>query len=208
MFFYQFKQRLENSMGKIFCIIGKSSTGKDTIYQELLTRQQLNLKKIVPYTTRPIREGEVEGETYHYVTVEEMNDLEEQGKIIESRYYNTIHGIWHYFTAQDEQIHLESQNYLFIGTLEAYSKIKIYYGNDRVIPIYIEIDDGERLTRALNREKKQIEPKYEEMCRRFLADCQDFSEKKIQEADISKRFENDQLEKCLNEISEYILQES
>lgn len=194
-------------MGKIFCIIGKSSTGKDTIYQELLQNKKLDLKKIVPYTTRPIREGEIDGESYHFVSVSEMEELQNAGNIIECRAYNTIHGIWYYFTAKDKQIELEQQDYLFIGTLESYVKIKDYFGYEKVVPIYIEIEDGERLTRALHREKMQLEPKYEEMCRRFLADAQDFSEEKIEKANITKRFRNDQLDNCINEISEYIMKE-
>ena len=74
------------------------------------------------------------------------------------------------------------------------------------MPLYIEVDDGERLQRALDRERKQEEPKYEEMCRRFLADSGDFSEEKITEAGIEKRFRNSSLEKCLEEVKEYIRQ--
>ena len=54
-------------MGKIICLMGKSSTGKDTIYKRLLEDQELHLKKLIPYTTRPIREGEQEGIEYHFV---------------------------------------------------------------------------------------------------------------------------------------------
>ena len=47
-----------------------------------------------------------------------------------------------------------------IGTLESYEKLKTYFGNEKVVPLYIEVEDGERLTRALAREKTQKEPKY------------------------------------------------
>ena len=39
-----------------------------------------------------------------------------------------------------------------------------------------------------------------ELCRRFLADEADFSEEKLSEAGIVKRFQNDDLERCLQEI--------
>lgn len=187
-------------MGKIFCIMGKSATGKDTIYKRLLQNSELGLKRIVSYTTRPIREGEREGIEYHFTDVENMKLLEQQGKIIECRAYDTIHGIWYYFMVKDSQIDLTQNDYLIIGTLESYVKIRDYFGADKVVPIYIELEDGERLTRALEREKTQSEPKYEEMCRRFLADCQDFSCEKLKEAGISKFYINDDLEKCLKEI--------
>ena len=48
-------------MGKLFIIIGKSATGKDTIYKRLLEIDQLKLKTVVMYTTRPIRNSEVNG---------------------------------------------------------------------------------------------------------------------------------------------------
>lgn len=189
-------------MGKIFCVMGKSSSGKDTLYQML--KKELKFDSIVPYTTRPIREGETDGVEYHFVTEEEVADLEEAGKIIELRAYNTVHGIWKYFTADDAQIDLEHRNYLMIGTVEAYEKLKAYYGEEHLVPIYIEVDDGIRLQRALNREKLQEQPKYAEMCRRFLADEVDFSEEKLAEAGIEKRFVNKTLDETKQELMDYI----
>jgi hypothetical protein len=75
---------------------------------------------------------------------------------------------------------------------------------EHVVPIYIEVETGERLTRALNREKQEEEPKYAEMCRRFLADEEDFSEENIIKAEIGRRFENIELETCTEEIIRYI----
>ena len=91
-----------------------------------------------------------------------------------------------------------------IGTLEAFCHLRDYFGEDRILPVLIELDDGVRLQRALDRERKQEKPKYEEMCRRFLADSADFSEEKVREAGISGRFVNDDLEGCLAEIRAYI----
>ena len=191
-------------MGKIFCVIGKSATGKDTVYERLLEDKKLPVKRLIPYTTRPIREGETEGETYHFCTEEMVKSLEEQGKIIEMRAYNTVYGVWKYFTVDDDQIDLEKHNYMLIGTIEMYVQIRDYYGEDKVLPIYIEVEDGERLIRAISRERTQSVPKYEEMCRRFLADQKDCSEDKIKEARIEKRFENIELEDTIDIIKRYI----
>ena len=191
-------------MGKIICLMGKSSSGKDTIFRELLLNGTLDLKTIVPYTTRPIRTGEVDGVDYHYTDEAGFQELLAKGKIIEERAYNTVHGLWRYFTVADGSIRLEENDYCMIGTLEAYVHIKEYFGEENVLPVYIEIDDGERLQRALSRERSQTEPKYEEMCRRFLADCQDFSEQKIQDAGITVRFQNESLDSCLYSIVQYI----
>ena len=187
-------------MSKIFVVMGKSASGKDTIYKRLLAEEGLGLKTIVPYTTRPIRQGESDGVEYFFVNYEGMKELEVQGKIIECRCYQTIHGDWSYFTADDGQIDLETQDYLMITTLVGYEKIRDYYGKDKVIPLYIEVEDGLRLERALRREQQENNHKYAEMCRRFLADSEDFSEEHLQAAGITKRYENIEFELCLSEI--------
>ena len=113
--------------------------------------------------------------------------------------------MWTYFTADDGQIDLKKGHYLGIGTLESYQKMRNYYGESNVVPVYIEVEDGERLIRAVKREKEQETPKYEELCRRFLADQEDFSEEKIQAAGISRRFENDDLDVCVRNIIDFIV---
>lgn len=190
-------------MGKIFCMMGKSSTGKDTVYKKLLADSGLGLEKIVTYTTRPIRSGEKNGVEYFFTDETGYMKLKNAGKIVEERVYNTVHGPWRYFTVDDENID-KNRNYLMIGTLEAYDGLMKFYGKNRVCPIFITVDDGIRLQRALDREKTQKQPKYEELCRRFLADAADFSEEKIMQCGIEKRFENIELDHCIKEITEYI----
>lgn len=191
-------------MGRIFYLMGKSSTGKDSFYKQLISDETLGLKKIVMYTTRPIRAQERNGEEYYFVNDEKLVRLEAEGKVIERRSYNTVHGVWHYFTVCDEQIDLEKDNYIVIGTLESYIACKKYFGEEVLVPMYIEVDDGVRLQRALDRERVQDKPKYKEMCRRYLADSDDFSEENVAAAGIEKRFENDDFEKCLQEMTEHI----
>ena len=188
----------------LYCIIGKSSTGKDTIFKKLLEEKELHLENVVSYTTRPIRENEVEGVEYHFVDEKRRDELERSGKIIELRRYNTCYGPWDYFTVDDDNVLIDEKDYIIIGTLESYEKIRKYYGKERVCPIYIEVEDGLRLQRALDREKKQKNPKYNELCRRFLADDEDFSKEKLNAAGVKKIFINDSISKTVNEISEYI----
>ena len=180
--------------------MGKSATGKDTIYKKLLSREDIDLKKVVMYTTRPIRKGEKEGVEYHFVDEDKLNKLKKRGKIIEHRSYDTIHGKWHYFTADDGQINLDNNDYLMIGTLETYDQIRKHFGQDRVVAIYLEVEDGLRLERALRREQNQEEPKYAELCRRFLADEKDFSEDNIAKYKIFNRYQNEDVDACINEI--------
>ena len=191
-------------MGKIFYIMGKSASGKDSIYQQLLQKRDLGLQKIILYTTRPIRDEEKQGREYFFVDEERYRKFKEEGRLIEWRSYETVHGVWTYFTADDGQIDLGKNNFLAIGTLESYEKMKDYFGQGRICPIYVEVEDGERLWRALLRERKQDRPRYAEMCRRFLADEKDFSEDNIRKARIERRFVNDDSKICLAEIESYI----
>ena len=184
-------------MGKIYYMMVKSSSGKDTLYKEVL-KALPKLKTLVLYTTRPIREGEQEGIEYHFVTDEELERFEKAGKIIEERTYDTVYGAWKYATIEDGQINLAAYDYLVIGTLESYAGMKKCYGAENLVPIYIEVEDGERLSRALSRERQQ--PKYEEMCWRVLADQKDFSEENLEEAGIVRRYYNDDKVQCLEKI--------
>ncbi len=187
-------------MSKIFVVMGKSATGKDTIFKALKENKQLDLKSFVTYTTRPIREGETEGIEYFFVSHERLQQLQESNKVIEHRAYKTVHGIWDYFTVDDGQIDLSISNYVLIGTLESFEQIRSYYGEKAVIPLYIQVEDSIRLERALQREKQQKSPKYAELCRRYLADEADFSEENLKKLGINKRYENHDFDQCLWEI--------
>lgn len=186
-------------MGHIFYIMGKSATGKDTLYKRI--REEMpELKTVIPYTTRPIRREETDGVEYHFITQDLLQQMQAEGRVIEMRTYQTVFGPWSYATVQDGQIDLEKENYLLIGTLESYQKIRDYFGERVVVPLYIEVEDGERLSRALMRERQQENPRYEELCRRFLADSEDFKCEKLEQARIGKHFNNQDFSQCLSEL--------
>ncbi len=192
-------------MGKLICLLGKSSSGKDTIYKRLLEDGSLGLRPFVTYTTRPIREGEREGVEYHFTDVEGLERLRREGKVVEERVYRTVHGPWHYFTVDDGSVSSGEGTFLVAaGTLPAYTRLREYFGADRVKGIMICVDDGVRLQRALDRERGQEKPKYAEMCRRFLTDTEDFSPDKIEAAGVDLMVDNDDLERCLAEVRDWI----
>ena len=190
-------------MRKLFVVMGKSATGKDTIYKEIIKRNNINLVPVVMYTTRPIREGEVNGREYNFVDEDTKQEIEKQGKILEIRTYNTVEGPWHYFTADDEHWE-DDHDHIMIGTLETYAEIRKNCSNREIIPIYIEVEDGERLSRALLREKNEKNPNYEELCRRFIADTHDFSQENLKSLDINKVFMNNNLEETIEEVLNFL----
>lgn len=188
-------------MGYLYVFMGKSASGKDTVYREIMKRNSW-LHPVVPYTTRPIRQGEREGREYHFVTPEQLQRSQKEGKVVECRCYETVNGPWYYYTAEDGQIDFSCGDYAMISTLEGFEKIRAFYGVDKVKPIYIEVEDLTRIQRALKREKQQLKPCVAEVCRRFLADEEDFSEKRLQQLQISYRFENDTLDKVISQIEQ------
>ena len=193
-------------MSKLFCIMGKSASGKDTIFKRLVQDEALNLKTVVSYTTRPMREGEKEGVEYHFVSPQTLETFRNEGRVIECRDYHTVHGLWNYFMVDDGQIDFSGpRDLIIIGTLESYQKIRNFFGKEHVSPIYIYVEDGLRLSRALEREKQQAVPGYAEMCRRFLADMEDFSGERLKQCEIEHRYENVDMEICLKEIRKDIL---
>ena len=95
-------------MGKIYCVMGKSSSGKDSIYSRIMQQGNPVLLRIVPYTTRPRREGEMDGREYVFTDETHVQQLESAGKVIELRAYHTVYGIWKYFTLLTEEADLFS----------------------------------------------------------------------------------------------------
>ena len=120
--------------------------------------------------------------------------------MIESREYQTVCGPWIYATVDDGQIDLAGADYLAIGTLESFEQVKQYFGSDAVVPVYVYVEDGIRLERAMAREKEQASPNYRELCRRFLADDEDFSAERLKQAGIKVQYENLSMASCLRKI--------
>jgi guanylate kinase len=193
-------------MAKIICLLGKSCSGKDTIYKKLLADESLNLLPLVAYTTRPMRTGEQEGREYHFTDEAGFNSLKEAGKVIEDRTYDTVYGLWRYFTVDDGTFDKNGRNVIAAaGTIPAYIKLRDYFGAENTCPVMIETDDGIRLERAMRREKKQEAPRYKEMCRRFITDSEDFDEEKMKAAGVDHVFmNNEDLDKCIREVSDFI----
>ena len=187
-------------MGRIYYLLGKSATGKDTLYKEILKRRP-KLRTVTMYTTRPIREGETDGVEYFFTDREELERQLASGKVIESRTYQTIAGSWTYYTVDDGQFDVaDDESCLMIGTLESYEKMCAYFEAGKMVPVYIEVPDGIRLLRAVKREENQKKPNYREVCRRYLADEKDFSEENLERLGITTRYQNTDMEMCLEEI--------
>lgn len=159
---------------RIFCLVGKSCSGKDTLCAKILERHP-ELVPVIPHTTRPRRTGEVEGQNYRFVTEEQLRQYEARGQVIEKREYHTVQGLWTYFTLRFPL----DRDRLLITTLEGAKALMDAYGPQAVHIVCLHVDDRARLLRCIDREERQERPDYAEVCRRFLADQADFSKERL-----------------------------
>ncbi len=160
----------------IMFYIGPSSSGKDTYYNYTIKKYDIN--SIILYTTRPIREGEIDGVTYHYISKEKMDFMDKNGMLIERRDYDTKYGVWSYATSICNIDNLK--NYLTLNTWDGYSSFIKKLDNKELFPVYFELDPKVRLERALKRESKEECPKYDEVERRFKSDEKDYRKELIE----------------------------
>ncbi len=153
-------------------IIGKSGSGKDTYIKNLM---RSGVEPIVSYTTRPPREGEIDGVDYHFVSFDEFQHLIENDELTEYRTYDTLVGgkkdTWYYGTPRLNP----QKEYIGVVTPEGVSAFIDVYENKYLNVIYMEVDDEVRKRRAMKRGSFDET----EWNRRVIADNLDFAPEKI-----------------------------
>lgn len=152
-------------MYKIIALIGKAGSGKDTMMHRVLERNP-NLHEIVSCTTRPRREGEVEGVNYFYLTPEQFGDKVLHDEMLEATCFND----WFYGTSY-ESLRSDVTN---IGVFNPAGIESLLGRRDVVVHVfYVTTSPKNRLLRQLNREK---DPDVDEIIRRYKADETDFAD--------------------------------
>ena len=139
-------------MLKIF--IGKSASGKDFLLKKLVAEG--NFQNLVTFTTRPMREGEVDGIDYHFVTEKEFKVLEKAGKFLETRKYNTlVNGkpdVWYYGSPV---IDIANNNYAIILDVQGTRDYIDYFSDERQLNLinitYVCASKAVRTARAQRR---------------------------------------------------------
>ena len=156
-------------MGKdynfIIALVGKSSCGKDSVARVLAS--QHGYKYVVSTTTRPMRSNDVNHVDYHFVSDEEFQQLINEDKLVEYRYYDTIqqgeNTRWHYGIEKDE-IDLDKHSYVAVVDLQGLSDLENAFGN-RVISIYIDVPEEIRRIRAIARDRNFEEAEFDRRCK-------------------------------------------
>ena len=150
-------------MYKLIAIIGQSGSGKDTIFQNLL-KMNHELHSTIQHTTRPPREGEVEGVDYYFIDKNCFADRLLNDELVEVACFND----WFYGTTYD----CYSKEKINIGVYDP-TRLEILLSNPQmdVVVYYVQARDNTRLIRQLSREDN---PDIDEIFRRFKADRIDF----------------------------------
>lgn len=154
---------------KLFVLIGKSGSGKDTVLEQLI--HNYGYKKVISYTTRPMRDGEMDGINYHFVSDKVFKSMIETGEAIEYNTFETSQGYCYYGTHKDILKDLENSNLICIKEPKGTQQLINVLGSKNVIPIVLERDGKERIISSLKRGDNWLE-----VCRRGLADHEDFTE--------------------------------
>ena len=158
-------------MYKIIVLIGKSGSGKDTIIQKL--RADLKIPIAISFTSRPMRYGEIQDLTYHFVSDDYFEENKE--KFIEQRLYKVINqdgtkGIWRYGLTEES---FEKGTNLVIVDVDGYKALRKFFGKENVLPFFIHCSDTTRLNRLIGRGDMNNPL---EVTRRLEADEKDFKE--------------------------------
>ena len=143
-------------------LMGRTCSGKNAIAEEL---KKMGYSQLVTYTSRPIRDGEIEDATYHYLTLDEFIEKKNAGFFAEYKEYYTVNGLWMYGTGKDD-IENADDNTFCILTPDGYEAIR---DKKNLFAVHITVSDQTVLDRQKIRNDNVIEAK-----RRFAADKKDF----------------------------------
>lgn len=181
-------------------LIGKTASGKDTILNKLI--EKYGYKKLITHTTRPMRKGEIQDKTYHFISDEEFLKKKENGDFLECNEFDTVEGIWRYGSAKEDYLNA-NENTVVILTPSGLSALKVYIARQKVnidiTSIYIYANN----TTIAKRLKKRGDKK-EEAERRIKADNDDFHEVFNVVDKIVYNNELDDVDNVVDTIHEYI----
>ena len=131
---------------KLIVITAPSGAGKSTIVRKLI-QQRPDLAFSVSCTTREKREGEVNGNSYYFISVPEFQQRQQKGDFAETQevypgqYYGSL-------KSEVERIWSQRQIVLYDIDVKGAENIKKLYGND-ALTIFIAPPDLETLTNRL-----------------------------------------------------------
>ena len=181
-------------------LLGKTASGKDTILNRLA--ENYSYKKLITYTTRPMRKGEIQDKTYHFISDEEFLKKKEEGFFLECNEFNTVDGIWRYGSAKEDYLNATDDTVIIL-TPSGLSALKVYIARQKadidIVPIYIYSNNN-----TIEKRLKKRGDKKEEADRRIKADNVDFDGVQNVVDRIFYNNNTNDLDEVVKKIHEYI----
>ena len=192
---------------KILVLVGCSASGKDTVMNWLV--REFEVKPVISYTTRPIRDCEQDGREYHFVTEEEFERMKNNGEFVETRAYNTVNGNWYYGLPKNGIDLEDDNNYITILDFDGLLELEIWLRSigqvDKLTSIYIDATEQNRLIRSLNREQNMTKRQVEEVIRRYYNDNANVVPAKVYCDLVFPNNTYEEFDDLLTYIDEYVL---
>ena len=138
----------------IIVLVGKTASGKTTVANELCKNH--GYKRIITYTTRPMRVNEVQDVDYHFISDEQFNRMVENNEFTEYKRYNTAHGVWSYGSVVTSEQEFSDDCYVIILTPQGLRDLSKKMS--RYIAFYLDVSLESQLERLKKRgdEEQQI----------------------------------------------------
>ena len=168
-------------------LVGASASGKSVVAKKLF--EKYNIKKVITYTTRDIRVGEVNDVDYHFISKEEFEFKIKNNFFIETACYNNnYYGTAYEDISKDKVIILEPN-----GANVYYDKLK-----DQVCIIFLQASEEERRKRMELRGDS-----LENIQKRLHGDIEYFAFKNFKHIDFVIETENKSIDEVTDIIMEY-----
>ena len=149
----------------IIVLVGKTASGKTTVANELCKNH--HYKRIITYTTRPMRENEVQDVDYHFISDEQFNKMVENNEFTEYKRYNTAHGVWSYGSVVTLEQELSDDCYVIILTPQGLRNLSRKMS--RYIAFYLNVSLKSQLERLKKRGDEE-----QQIIKRLINDAKDF----------------------------------
>lgn len=147
-------------------LMGKAASGKDTVRNILAKKYDFHT--IVTYTTRPIRPGEIQDVTYHYISKDEFLEKIEDDFFAEWKKHKVKDEDWYYGSAKEDLINSDD-NSVIILTPEGVRDIKSNGINAAVIYLYANLSTIRKRLKVRNDSNDKME-------NRIQRDLKDFKD--------------------------------
>lgn len=121
-------------------LTGPSASGKTEVSKILM--EKYHLKKLITYTTRPIREHETNGIDYHFISVPEFLKMQENNEFIETTFYNN-----NYYGSRKADISPEKLAILDPNGVNQYYKVL----ENNIVSIFLDAPEEVRKERMIKR---------------------------------------------------------